>query len=96
MISEDLVRSSAASPPPPLSNNRAVSEGGGCCSDDARVVQKAFFVPVDSGIQSYCPRDLSDKGDEEDLRMFELLGFIIGASLVWNKVGVCVYLLNCT
>lgn len=89
---------------------------------------KPYFVPVDEGLSSYCPRDLRDGGDvdsgtgdveeermggsgsrvamgtggdgsgkmtryhecwrehDEDLRAFELVGLMIGASVVRNKV----------
>lgn len=64
--------------------------------------RQAFFVPVDEGMSSYCPRALhggreeAGAGDggamrsrqerDKDLQAFELLGIVIGAHLSWDKV----------
>ncbi|CAM9133251.1 unnamed protein product [Ectocarpus sp. 8 AP-2014] len=79
----------------------AVSEAGAAATKrvDGPTKNEAFFVPVDEGMSSYCPRDLrcgeggvgeaalqGRRERDKDLEAFELLGILIGANLAWNKV----------
>lgn len=108
MIAGDLVL--PFPPPPPQQQQQqqqltaateAVTGAGAAATNgvDGAKRNEAFFVPVDEGMSSYCPRDLrcGERGSggaaqqdrrerEKDLRAFELLGILIGANLAWNKV----------
>ncbi|CAM9839833.1 unnamed protein product, partial [Ectocarpus sp. 12 AP-2014] len=109
MIAADLVL--PFPPPPPQQQQQqqqqltaateAVSGAGAAATNgvDGATKKEAFFVPVDEGMSSYCPRDLrSGEGGggeaalqgwrdrDKDLEAFELVGILIGANLAWNKV----------
>ncbi|CAM9232298.1 unnamed protein product [Ectocarpus sp. 4 AP-2014] len=79
----------------------AVSGAGAAATNgvDGATKNEAFFVRVDEGMSSYCPRDLrcgaggvgeaalqGRRERDKDLKAFELLGILIGANLAWNKV----------